>query len=57
MNNEKPQGSALRTIVTLILGILGLSLLVAAAWCIALPLGLAVAGVALLVLEWRVGER
>ena len=44
-------------VITLLLVIAGLSLLTAAAWCIAFPLGLAAAGVSCLVLEWRVGER
>lgn len=35
------------------LGVAGLGCLSAAAWTIAMPLGLAAIGVALLLLEWR----
>lgn len=46
--------SRLRPAVPVLLVIAGLALLSAAAWTIALPAGLAVAGVSAFVLEWRI---
>lgn len=40
-------------LVTTVLDVLGLALLVAAAWLVYAPAGVAVAGVAVLVLSWR----
>jgi len=37
-----------------LLAVLGFACLAAAAWMVAVPLGLAVAGLCLLVLEWRI---
>ena len=45
---------ALQLVLRLVLVVAGLALLAAAAWLIAVPLGLAVAGVSCLVLEWAV---
>jgi hypothetical protein len=42
--------------VSLLLAALGLGLLVAAAWVVHVALGLAAAGVATLIMEWRVSE-
>lgn len=49
-----PRWAALRT---LLLSVAGFGLLTAAAWCIAVPLGLAVGGISLLVLEALSGDR
>lgn len=45
----------LAVIRTLVLSVAGLGALTAAAWLVAVPLGLAAAGLALLVLEWLTG--
>lgn len=44
----------LRPAMPVLLVIVGLALLSAAAWTIALPAGLAVAGLSAFVLEWRI---
>jgi hypothetical protein len=49
-----PRWAALRT---LLLSVAGFGLLTAAAWYIAVPLGLAVGGISLLVLEALSGDR
>ncbi len=47
-------GAGLRLLLRLLLVIAGLGLLSAAAWMIAVPFGLAAAGVSCLLLEWVV---
>ena len=53
-------GSAVRVAVTKLLAalgtVLGLACFVVAAWIVAIPLGLLIAGVSLFVLEWRLTE-
>lgn len=46
--------SRLRPAIPVLLVVAGLALLSAAAWTVALPAGLAVAGVSAFVLEWRI---
>lgn len=47
--------SRLAPAVPVLLVIAGLALLSAAAWTLAVPAGLAVAGLSAFVLEWRIG--
>jgi len=52
----KERGRVVQVLAEHGLSILGLGSFVAAAFMVAVPIGLAVAGVAFFVLEWRVGE-
>lgn len=52
MTAGKSVAARLRPVFPLLLVLMGLGLLTAAAWCIALPAGLAVGGLSCFALQW-----